>query len=139
MNIPVKCVGACRVVGLSERTGKVIDGIVSGKLLLKPKVMKTQRGSDYVIAKMKVYGYMMGKQRVADIHGDIIAFDKELCCELVCLDKDSELSVCGVIVPAREIYLGQETMVLKITARLLLSGYFYGQSLGKGSLFSLVK
>ena len=38
----------------------MIDGIVSGKLLLKPKLLQTRRGTPYVIAKMSVYGYQSG-------------------------------------------------------------------------------
>lgn len=34
----------------------MIDGIVSGRQQLKPKMLKTKRGTDYLIAKLTVYG-----------------------------------------------------------------------------------
>ena len=112
----------------------MIDGIISGKSLLAPKTMLNKRGTQYVIAKMQVYGWRGG----ADLHGDIIAFDSSVCRDLLACQKGAELSLCGIITPLAEINHGQPETVLRITAKVLLHGYVFQQQRGQGRLFSLM-
>lgn len=115
----------------------MIDGIVSGKLQLKPKMLKTRRGTDYLIAKMTVYGYAAGNLQAVEMNADVIAFDRKLCHDLMQYEQGSVLSICGVIRPVDEEELGGRETVLKITAMRIVDGYIYGQAKGKGRLFRL--
>lgn len=114
----------------------MIDGIVSGKLLLDPKPMFTVRGTEYMIAKMKVYGYPVGNLKVEHLDGDIIAFDKRVCEALKEKKKGDVFSIAGIITPVHEQVAGQVVPItLKITARKLYNGYLDYQAHGKGWLF----
>ena len=77
----------------------MIDGIISGKLLQKPKMMKTRRGSTYAIAKMLASGYKMGGFPAASLPADIIAFDRETCRALTACEAGQRLSLVGIINP----------------------------------------
>lgn len=117
----------------------MIDGIVSGKLLLKPKMLKTSRGSNYLIAKLQVYGYQTGNIEATTMHGDLIAFDRDVCHELAECAAGAVVTVCGIITPVQEESLGQTETVLKITAKALIQDYAGKQQQGNGSLFALVR
>ncbi|QMT34130.1 hypothetical protein LNQ82_06695 [Conchiformibius steedae DSM 2580] len=114
----------------------MIDGIVSGKLLLKPKPMYTIRGTEYMIAKMNVYGYPVGNLKADDLDGDIIAFDKNVCAELKRYKQGDVISILGIITPIYEPKAAQPVPItLKITARRLYVGYLDFQAHGKGLIF----
>ena len=115
----------------------MIDGIISGKLLQKPKMMKTRRGSTYAIAKMLASGYKMGGFPAASLPADIIAFDRETCRALTACEAGQRPSLVGIIKPVIETEHGEPLIVLKMEARRLADGYAYGQAQGKGRLFRL--
>lgn len=117
----------------------MIDGIVSGKLLLTPKLMRTRRGSTYLIAKMRVFGYPNGNLPAKSLHGDLIVFDREAMQELAALDTGALVSVCSIITPVREIELGIEETVLKITVKSLVTNYLQHQQHNQGQLFKLIE
>lgn len=116
----------------------MIDGIISGKILLKPKIMHTRRGTPYLIAKMRIFGYQTGNITSPELHGDVIAFDAAVCRVLQGMDAGMLVSVCGMIVPVREAGPGGEETVLKITARGVVPYYSGRQLMGKGALFDLL-
>lgn len=58
----------------------MIDGIVSGRLALAPKIMRTNRGSHYLIAKMTVFAYHCGNLHAEELDGDVIA-------PIMCMDR----------------------------------------------------
>lgn len=115
----------------------MIDGIVSGKLQLKPKMMKTRRGTDYLIAKMTVYGYGAGNMQAVEMNADVIAFNSKLCYDLMQYEQGNVLSICGIVRPVLQEEFGGRETVLKITAMRIVDGYIYGQAKGKGRLFGL--
>ncbi len=110
----------------------MIDGVISGKLLLKPKTMLTGRGTPYLIAKMTVYGYQSGNVKAESVHGDLIVFDA------AARAAGEMVTVCGVIVPVREVYQGIEETVFKVTVYGVLRDYISGQTKGKGAVFGLI-
>lgn len=116
----------------------MIDGIVSGKLLLQPREMRTRRGTSYLIAKMLVYGYAIGTVKAQTLHGDLIVFDRAAMRELEAFKVGSVLSVCGIITPVREADLGIEETVLKIVVKSLVTGYINQQRHNQGDLFKLI-
>lgn len=116
----------------------MIDGIVSGRLQLKPKMLKTKRGTDYLIAKLTVYGYRSGNLPDMELNADLIAFDKRLCGRLAGYDAGQVVSVAGIIRPVEQIEMGGREIVLKITAKAIVDGYSYRQSRGKGRLFDVI-
>ena len=71
----------------------MIDGIISGKILLKPKIMSTRRGTPYLIAKMRIFGYQTGNIASPELHGDVIAFDAAVCRVLQGMDAGMLVSV----------------------------------------------
>lgn len=116
----------------------MIDGIVSGKLLLKPKLMKTRRGSVYLIAKMRVYGYQVGNTPAHDLNGDLIVFDRAAMRALEVLDSGAVVSVCGIITPVREVEFGIEETILRIVVKSLVTDYLKQQRHNQGELFKLI-
>ena len=116
----------------------MIDGIVSGRLLLDPKPMRTQRGSPYLIAKMTAYGYAMGAMKTRDLNADLIVFDKQAMEELAEYRAGNFLTVCGIVYPVQEPYLGAMETVLKITVRFVLTDYLKNQRKNDGDLFRLI-
>ena len=116
----------------------MIDGIVSGRLLLDPKPMRTQRGSPYLIAKMTAYGYAMGAMKTRDLNADLIVFDKQAMEELAEYRAGNFLTVCGIVCPVQEPYLGAMETVLKITVRFVLTDYLKNQRKNDGDLFRLI-
>lgn len=116
----------------------MIDGIVSGRLLLDPKPMRTRRGSPYLIAKMTAYGYAMGAMKTRDLNADLIVFDKQAMEELAEYRAGNFLTVCGIVYPVQEPYLGATETVLKITVRFVLTDYLKNQRKNDGDLFRLI-
>lgn len=116
----------------------MIDGVISGRLLLKPKTMLTGRGTPYLIAKMTVYGYQSGNVKAESVHGDLIVFDAVARAALANREAGEMVTVCGVIVPVREVYQGIEETVFKVTVSGVLRGYISGQTKGKGAVFDLM-
>lgn len=116
----------------------MIDGIVSGRLLLDPKPMRTWRGSPYLIAKMTAYGYAMGAMKTRDLNADLILFDKQAMEELAEYRAGNFLTVCGIVYPVQEPYLGAMETVLKITVRFVLTDYLKNQRKNDGDLFRLI-
>lgn len=116
----------------------MIDGIVSGKLLLKPKLMRTRRGSAYLIAKMTVYSYQVGNTPASHVHGDLIVFDRTAMREMAALDAGAVVSVCGIITPTREAEYGIEETVLRIVVKCLVTDYLKQQRRNQGELFGLI-
>lgn len=114
----------------------MIDGIVSGKLLLDLKRDYTIRGSEYVIAKMTSYCYQVGNTKGERLDCKIIAFDKQACETLMNQKKGDIVSVLGMITPIYEQAIGQSVPItLQITAKKLINGYVAHQVHGKGWLF----
>ena len=116
----------------------MIDGIVSGRLQLKPKMLTTKRGPDYLIAKLTVYGYRSGNLPAIELNADLIAFDRRLCSRLMECDAGQIVSIAGIIRPAEQVEMGGQEIVLKITAKAMVDGYLYRQSWSKGRLFDLI-
>lgn len=128
-------------VKLNESEWKMIDGVLSGKLLLPPKTMYTVRGTEYVIAKMTVYGYANSNLQVENLDGDIIAFDRAVCAELKNKKQGDVFSILGTITPIlkKKPSTGQELpLTLYITARKLYDGYVTDQARGKGKIFQVL-
>ncbi|WP_156499727.1 hypothetical protein [Eikenella sp. NML120348] len=46
-------------------------------------MLKTKRGTDYLIAKLTVYGYRSGNLPAIELNADLIAFDRRLCSRLM--------------------------------------------------------
>ncbi len=88
----------------------MIDGIVSGKLLLDPKRDYTIRGSEYVIAKMTSYCYQVGNTKGERLDCKIIAFDKQACETLMKQKKGDIVSVSLLIGKSGEFYHKQEVL-----------------------------
>lgn len=117
----------------------MIDGIVSGKLLLYPKMMYSSRGSAYLIAKMQAYGYRQGRNQTPPLYADVIAFDASVIAALADCRKGEEISIAGVItVKAERVDDGRIDSVLKVTALRVLKDYESGQTMGRGRLFNLL-
>lgn len=119
----------------------MIDGIVSGKLALAPKIMRTNRGSHYLIAKMTVFAYRNSNNlRAEELDGDVIAFDPLVIDELLQKSKGDVISIAGVITPiVQKRAVGQDLPVtLYITAKKVYADYVHGQAKGKGGLFQIL-
>lgn len=116
----------------------MIDGIVSGRLLLDPKPMRTRRGSPYLIAKMSAFGYATGAMKARDLNADLIVFDRRAMAELAEYRAGNFLTVCGIVCPVQEPYLGAMETVLKITVRFVLKDYLKNQRKNDGDLFRLI-
>lgn len=118
----------------------MIDGIVSGKLALAPKIMRTNRGSHYLIAKMTVFAYHCGNLHAEELDGDVIAFDPLVIDELLQKSKGDVISIAGVITPiVQKRAVGQDLPVtLYITAKKVYADYVHGQAKGKGGLFQIL-
>ena len=115
----------------------MIDGIVSGKLLLKPKLLQTRRGTPYVIAKMSVYGYQSGNIPACRMNADVIAFDRELCARLLDCGVGEILSLCVIIRPVEVEEITGREIVLRITAKAIIDSYMDSQAKGRGRLFNV--
>jgi hypothetical protein len=68
----------------------MIDGIISGVLVLPPKRLFTRRASPYVIGKIDV---MAVRQDGQPVHGNVIAFDAGVCTALLAMSKGDTVSL----------------------------------------------
>ncbi|MCF7520484.1 hypothetical protein L4G92_00230 [Neisseria sp. ZJ106] len=116
----------------------MIDGIISGKLLLRPKMMRTSRGSPYLIAKMRAFAYPVGTLPTKHLNADLIVFDKTLIQQMAACSAGEVLTVCGIITPTEETEFGIRQTVLKVTVKSLINGYLRKQQQGNGGLFKLI-
>ncbi|SOD67415.1 hypothetical protein SAMN02746062_00896 [Alysiella filiformis DSM 16848] len=119
----------------------MIDGIVSGRLVLAPKIMRTNRGSQYLIAKITVFAYRNSNLDVQELDGDVIAFDPLVIDELMRQNTGDVISIAGIITPIlqQKRAIGQDLPVtLYITAKKIYADYVHGQAKGKGGLFQLL-
>ena len=98
----------------------MIDGIISGVLVLPPKRLFTRRASPYVIGKIDV---MAVRQDGQPVHGNVIAFDAGVCTALLAMSKGDTVSLGGIITPKLADDYGQAVVELNITALAVLSGY----------------
>ncbi|MDO5638588.1 MAG: hypothetical protein Q4G28_01820 [Neisseria sp.] len=114
----------------------MIDGIISGKLVLTPKKMFTRRGSLYVIGKLDV---MTLRPERLPVHGNVIAFDAAVCAALLAMSKGDTVSLGGVITPKHGDDYGQPVIELDITAKAIMHGYHIGQANGNGRLMPLLQ
>ena len=113
----------------------MIDGIISGVLVLPPKRLFTRRASPYVIGKIDV---MAVRQDGQAVRGNVIAFDAGVCTALLAMSKGDTVSLGGIITPKLADDYGQAVVELNITALAVLSGYHIGQANGKGRLLAML-
>ena len=101
----------------------MIDGIISGVLVLPPKRLFTRRASPYVIGKIDV---MAVRQDGQPVHGNVIAFDAGVCTALLAM----AMAALGLTTYASALrQAGPRPM--------LLAALLFGWLLGGGMLINL--
>lgn len=117
----------------------MIDGVLTGRLIYKPRILWNRYGKRYVIAKMNVLAENTSLPDVP-IRVDVIAFDKLVCACLLDLEIGAVVSLAGVIKPCMEKdeWSGMDNIALEMTACRVLDNYLVGANKGKGAWFHYV-